>query len=83
MSYESMSEEDMILQAFDFVARGVPIPNRIAQFLKDEGLYDAINNPVELADVSNEIGVDARHIGVVSGKAGTGVPATGSNMATR
>lgn len=74
MSYELMSEEDMILQAFDFVARGVPIPNRIAQFLRDEGLYDAINNPVELADVNTEDGVDAGHIGAVPARVGSSVP---------
>lgn len=83
MSYESMSEEDMILQAFDFVARGVPIPNRIAQFLRDEGLYDAINNPVELADVTTENRTDAGYLGTVLEETGRRIPSEGSNMVSR
>ncbi len=83
MSYESMSEEDMILQAFDFVARGVPIPNRIAQFLREEGLYDAINNPVELADVTTENRTDAGYLGTVLEETGRRIPAEGSNLVAR
>lgn len=62
MSYESMSEETMILQAFDFVARGVPIPTHIAEFLKQEELYDAIIQPVEIPSERTETSGTARHL---------------------
>lgn len=80
MSYELMSDEDKILQAFDFVARGVPIPNVIAQFLRDEGLYDAIINPVEVIDHGDNSRTDARYLGSFSGEAGQDVQREGSNL---
>lgn len=79
MSYESMSEEDKILQAFDFVALGVPIPNVIADFLKAEGLYDAITQPVEIINVATHR-EHAGHNGGFSGSSGEDLSASGGCM---
>ena len=70
MSYESMSDEDKILKAFDFVARGVPIPTVIAEFLVREGLYESIIKPMEITHDQPSPGVNSGYIGEVSGETG-------------
>lgn len=83
MSYESMSDEDKILQAFDFVARGVPIPNTIAEFLRMEGLYDAIISPVEITDGEDRdpsLGSSAGSIRTVPQEAGSSILRESSHL---
>lgn len=48
MSYETLSDEDKIITAIGFVARGVELPVQLRQFLEEENLYEAITNPLEV-----------------------------------
>lgn len=48
MSYETLSDEDKIITAIGFVARGVALPVQLRQFLEAENLYEAITNPLEV-----------------------------------
>lgn len=47
MSYEDLSDEDKILTAIGFVARGSVMPYQLRQFLEANGLYDLITNPTQ------------------------------------
>ncbi len=46
MGYDDLSAEEKLQLAIDFVARGQTLPNKLVEFLKAEGLYDAITQPV-------------------------------------
>lgn len=81
MSYELLSDEDKIIQAFDFVARGVPLPNVIADFLKREGLLDAIMRPVEIKDVTEDR-ERSGHNGRVPTEVGEHIPSAECSLAT-
>ena len=48
--YEDLSDEDKVLVAIEFVARGQHIPAALTDFLKEEGLYELIMNPQEHYD---------------------------------
>jgi hypothetical protein len=48
--YADLSPEDKVLTAIEFVARGTELPLPLAQFLRDEGLYELITQPQEDAD---------------------------------
>lgn len=48
--YEDLSEEDKVLTAIGFVARGMDIPPVLKEFLIQEDLYELIVNPQEIAD---------------------------------
>lgn len=54
MSYQALSDEDKIIEAIRFVARGETIPTVLKQFLDKEGLYELIVNPQELRNVSDQ-----------------------------
>lgn len=45
MAYEDLSDEDKILTSIGFVASGTPLPATLRDFLKTEGLYEAIVAP--------------------------------------
>jgi len=45
MSFMELSDEDKIEQAIGFVAIDQPLPPALEQWLKDEGLYEAITSP--------------------------------------
>lgn len=46
--YEDLSDEDKVLHAISFVARGTTMPAVLMQFLKDNGLYELITEPQEI-----------------------------------
>ena len=48
--YENLSDEDKVLYAIGFVARGTPMPAVLSQFLKSNGLYELITEPQEIVD---------------------------------
>jgi hypothetical protein len=48
--YEDLSDEDKVLYAISFVARGTQMPAVLMQFLKDNGLYELITEPQEILD---------------------------------
>jgi hypothetical protein len=48
MAYELMSDDDKVLTAIRFVARGAVIPTQLQEFLRKENLYELIANPQEL-----------------------------------
>lgn len=48
MSYETLSDEDKIITAIGFVARGVEIPTKLRHFLEEHNLLVAITNPLEV-----------------------------------
>lgn len=50
MSYEHLSDEDKIITAIGFVARGVTIPHQLRDFLEGAGLFDLITKPEEVQD---------------------------------
>lgn len=50
MSYEHLSDEDKVMEAIRFVARGAAIPWQLKEFLIQEKLYDLIVNPVEITN---------------------------------
>jgi len=43
--YENLSDEDKLEEAIKFVAMGQPIPEQLAEFLREAGLYDVIVDP--------------------------------------
>lgn len=45
MSYHDLSDEDKLAQAITFVAIGQSIPKPLAEFLREQGLYDVIVQP--------------------------------------
>lgn len=45
MSYKDLSDDDKIMTAIEFVAIGKPLPTELAEWLKDNGLYDLILKP--------------------------------------
>lgn len=45
--YDDMADEDKVLLAIDFVARGVAIPVALSAFLEKEGLLEKIEAPTE------------------------------------
>lgn len=47
MAYEDLSDEDKLLQAISFVARGASMPAVLVEFLKSIGLYELITAPQE------------------------------------
>lgn len=54
MAYEHLSDDDKVLEAIRFVAKGETIPNVLKEFLEQENMYDLIVNPKELIDVVNQ-----------------------------
>lgn len=56
MSYEHLSDEDKVITAIGFVARGVTMPYQLREFLEKQNLYDLVTNPttMELPDVNCE-----------------------------
>lgn len=57
--YEELSDEDKVLTAIEFVARGMEIPKPLADFLKSHGnLYELIVNPQELSSGQSPHGTD-------------------------
>lgn len=66
MSYENLSDEDKIITAIGFVARGVTMPEHLKQFLESENLYTAITQPMEIDDI--DTGSDS------TGRRETGLP---------
>lgn len=54
MAYEHLSDDDKILEAIRFVARGETMPNVLKEFLDKENMYELIANPKELIDVDNQ-----------------------------
>lgn len=45
MSYTDLSDDDKIMKAIEFVAIGQPLPTELADWLKDNGLYELITQP--------------------------------------
>lgn len=45
MDYQDLSDEAKISLAIEFVAIGQPIPEILADWLKENGLYDLITKP--------------------------------------
>lgn len=45
--YDDMDDEDKVLLAIDFVAKGTPIPDALRTFLNSEGLLEKIEAPKE------------------------------------
>lgn len=60
MSYDNMSDEDKIIKAVEFVARGVTIPYQLRRFLEDNGLYELVTNPTEVDTLHDD---SERHCG--------------------
>ena len=52
MSYENMSDEDKVLQAIEFVARGAVMPHQLRSFLEEQGLYELIVQPTQIGDLN-------------------------------
>lgn len=50
MAYEDLSDEDKVLQAIEFVARGASMPAVLVEFLKSIGLHELITAPQEITD---------------------------------
>lgn len=46
MGYDDLSAEEKLQLAINFVATGQPLPSALVKFLKSEGLYEAITQPV-------------------------------------
>ncbi|QIG73136.1 hypothetical protein EVC00_030 [Rhizobium phage RHph_N37] len=46
MSYEHLSDDDKIVTAIEFVARGGPMPKQLETWLRDNSLYELIMNPI-------------------------------------
>lgn len=47
MAYDTLSDEDKVRTAINFVAVGHPLPKDLREFLEAQGLYDAIVYPQE------------------------------------
>lgn len=45
MDYTDLSDESKISLAIEFVAIGQPLPDALASWLRDNGLYDLITKP--------------------------------------
>lgn len=58
MAYENLSDEEKVIEAIGFVARGAVMPTVLKEFLESIKLYDLIANPVELNDADRS-GKDA------------------------
>jgi hypothetical protein len=67
MAYELMSDDDKVIMAIRFVARGAVIPTQLQEFLRKENLYELIANPQELQldREQPDKGTDTGHIGSV------------------
>lgn len=50
MAYEDLSDEDKLLQAIGFVARGASMPVVLVDFLRSIDLYELITAPQEIKD---------------------------------
>lgn len=60
MSYEDLSDEDKVLTAIEFVARGAAMPYQLRTFLENEGLYDMIVQPQIIGELNEH---SERHSG--------------------
>ncbi len=47
MAYENLSDEEKVIEAIGFVARGAVMPTVLKEFLESINLYELIANPVE------------------------------------
>ncbi|WVH05408.1 hypothetical protein ZHAWSFBX_CDS_0049 [Agrobacterium phage Alfirin] len=45
MAYKTLSDEDKIELSIQFVASQQPLPEELAEWLRDNGLYDLITKP--------------------------------------
>ncbi len=54
MAYEHLSDEDKVMEAIRFVARGVTMPTQLKEFLVEQNLYELIVNPQEIPNELNE-----------------------------
>lgn len=59
MAYQELSDEDKLAQAITFVAVGHPLPVVLADFLREQGLYDAIVQPGVIHD--DTVSTDTAH----------------------
>lgn len=53
MSYEHLSDEDKVLEAIKFVARGVTMPHQLKEHLEANQLYELIVNPINIQEAFN------------------------------
>lgn len=49
---DKLSPEDKVLYGIGCVARNIPLPDNIRNFLQGEGLLEAILNPKEVSNVA-------------------------------
>ena len=60
MSYDDLSDEDKVLTAIEFVARGAAMPVQLRTFLENEGLYNVIVQPQVIGELNEH---SERHSG--------------------
>jgi len=46
-NYDNLSDEEKLALAIEYRVYNTPMPTSIVQFLKAEGLYDLIMNPLK------------------------------------
>ncbi len=65
-AYDNLSDEDKVLEAIRFRARGAELPHQLKKFLQELGIYELIVNPVEIDNGYSNQGRDIADIGPVT-----------------